>query len=401
MTLIEPAQELAIRRVTNAIETVKNKGMVIMVDDEDRENEGDLVFAAEDACPEHINFMAKEARGLICLPMSGELISKLQLPMMSDHSKSDESMGTAFTVSIEAKKGVSTGISAGDRAKTIQVAIDEKTTPGDIVVPGHIFPLKAKAGGVLERAGHTEGSVDLAKLAGKKAAGVICEIMNDDGTMARRADLEVFSQKHGIPIVSIEDLITYRLLHDSLVEIVLRKQVDTSHGSFEGVWFKNKQENSIHFALIKGAPFENKVTDVRVHRQRPLSDVFGSMSFGGRSRIDFGLDMLAKSETGVFIYLTSQTQGLDILREAKELASLTEQDSPRDGAEDPGDSSGLDSSAHLKTMEQRLYGIGAQILRQLGVRKMRVHVSSARSLVGLAGFGLEIEDMCEMTDNNL
>lgn len=381
MTITEPAQEQAIKRVTKAIETIKEGGMVIMVDDEDRENEGDLVFAAEDACAEHINFMAKEARGLICLPLGPSIANKLQLPMMSDHSKSDESMGTAFTVSIEAKHGVSTGISAKDRAHTCLVAIDDNASPEDIVVPGHIFPLKAKRGGVLERAGHTEGSVDLAVLAGKKPAGVICEIMNDDGTMARRDDLEVFSNKHGIPIVSIEDLITYRLLHDSLVEIVEKKTVETTHGEFEGVWFKNRQDNTVHFALIKGGPFEDKVVDVRVHKQRPLVDVFGTPNNGGRSRIEFGLSMLKNADHGVYVYLTNENTPQSVMQDSSEFDLK------------PVKEAQTDSDNQRPKMDPRLYGVGAQILRQLGVRKMRLNVSSKRSLVGLAGFGLEIVGM--------
>jgi len=384
MTLTEPAQESAIKRVSAAIAAIKSGKMVIMVDDEDRENEGDLVFAAEDSTPSHINFMAKEARGLICLPMGPEIASRLQLPMMTDHSKSDETMGTAFTVSIEAREGVTTGISAKDRAHTCLVAIDESTKPEDLVVPGHIFPLKAKPGGVLERAGHTEGSVDLSVLAGKKPAAVICEIMNDDGTMARRDDLEVFSNKHNIPIVSIEDLITYRLLNDSLVEEIERKVVETSHGKYNAAWFKNKQDQTVHFALIKGDTFEDKIVNVRVHKQRPLVDVFASTQ-RGRGRIEFGLDMLKNSEHGVYIYLTSDNPQAAIMQDIKEFDHNPEKK----------------SSSGRQQMDPRLYGIGAQILRKLGVRKMKLNVSAKRPLIGLAGFGLEIVGMNVMEEKKL
>ena len=227
MSSLISEQERVVARVQAAIKAIQNKGMVIMVDDEDRENEGDLVLAAELCTAEHVNFMAKEARGLICLTLETGLVDRLELPMMGDSSKKLPSQGTAFTVSIEARDGVTTGISAADRAKTIQVAIADETKPEDIVVPGHIFPLKARAGGVLERAGHTEGSVDLARMAGFKGAGVICEIMNDDGSMARMPDLEVFAEKHAIPIVAIADLIHYRLLNDSFVKLVEEKIIAT------------------------------------------------------------------------------------------------------------------------------------------------------------------------------
>lgn len=375
----------AIERVRLAIDTIKSGKMVIMVDDEDRENEGDLVFAAEDASPEHINFMAKYARGLVCLPMSAEYINRLQLPMMSDHSKSDESMGTAFTVSIEAKHGVSTGISASDRARTIQVAIDDQSVPSDIVVPGHIFPLKAKPSGVLERAGHTEGSVDLARLAGKKPAGVICEIMNDDGSMARRSDLEVFSKEHSIPIVSIEDLITYRLLHESTIEVLGSKPVPTRYGTFDGVWFRNNQDGTVHFALTKGGPFDSNITDVRVHRQRPLLDILASLGAEEDSKLNYGLKLLSESGQAAFIYLSVGSQTPEMEKDYKTFLG--------ESVGTPSEGRGADNAP---AMDPRLYGIGAQILRHLGVKRMRLHVSSPISLVGLGGFGLEIEETAVM-----
>ena len=370
--MIDPeTQKSAIDRVTNAIAQIKNGGMVIMVDDEDRENEGDLVFAAEDADAQKINFMVREARGLVCLPMKPEYIDRLQLPLMSDQSKGQTPLATAFTVSIEAKDGVSTGISAKDRARTIQVAIADNTQPSDLVVPGHVFPLKAKSGGVLERAGHTEGAVDLSILAGKKPAGVICEIMKDDGTMARRPDLEDFASKFELPIVSIEDLIQFRLMHEAYVKEVKRQVVITDKGEFTGVWFESTLDRSIHFALLKGEKFDQHVVDVRVHKQRPLCDVFGSVD-GARSKITYGLEMLSQNDHGVLLYLSQESPQSALIHEDFQYSG---------------------SSSTETKMDPRLYGVGAQILRKLGVGEMRLHATSNRGLVGLAGFGLKLTEM--------
>lgn len=362
-------QQRSISRALKAIETIQEGGTVIMIDDEDRENEGDLVFAATDVNADKINFMAKEARGLICLTLEPSTVEKLGLPMMEGQVNSNPAMGTAFTVSIEAREGVTTGISAKDRAQTVRVAVAESTTAKDITVPGHVFPLKAKPGGVLERAGHTEGSVDLVRLAGKKPAAVICEIMKDDGSMARVGDLEKFSQKFELPIVTIEDLITFRMLKESLVEEVYRAPYETSHGTFEGVWFRNKVDGLSHFALVKGENLNDKVVDVRVHKQRPLTDVFSNAATGGRNKIEFGLNMLSKADAGVFVYLTPDNSCKSFIK-----------DSP------------LHKEQNNQAMDEKLYGTGAQILRSLGVSKMRIHVSSQRSIKGLGGFGLEIVD---------
>lgn len=374
-------QEVALARVLKAIETVKNGGMVIMVDDEDRENEGDLVFAAAHVNPEKINFMTKEARGLICLSLDQAAVDRLRLPMMEDTTKRGSGKTTAFTVSIEARSGVSTGISAADRAQTVKVAVDPASTPDDIVVPGHIFPLKARAGGVLQRAGHTEGSVDLARLAGLTPAAVICEIMNDDGTMARVPDLEAFSKKHDIPVVTIADLVTFRLLRESLIEEREARTITTEHGTFKAVLFRSQIDDLAHLALIKGADFENQVVDVRVHRQRPLVDVFSHPVTGGRARIEYGLEMLKDAEAGVFLYLThaeSQTALLD------EFHALT-----GPGAEKKPKKPWVE-------MDPRMLGVGAQILRHLGVRRMRVHMSNPTPLKGLTGFDLEVVDTREI-----
>lgn len=375
--------ENVLPRVHRAIETLRKGGMVIMVDDEDRENEGDLVLAAEHATPQVINFMAKEARGLICLTLEPAIVDRLKLPMMEDTTKTLPDQRTAFTVSIEARDGVTTGISAADRSHTIKVAIAPNTMPNDIVVPGHIFPLKARPGGVLERAGHTEGSVDLARMAGLSGAGVICEIMNDDGTMARMGDLEAFSRKHDIPMVAIADLISYRLQRESLVEIAAQYPVQTSAGVFEGILFRNIVDKTTHFALIKGRDFADKVVDVRVHSQRPLVDVFADGLNGGRFRIEAGLQMLANADAGVLLYLTNPIDLTSQLQ--RDLAALHD-DAERKTASD--------SAAAMPPMDLRLHGTGAQILRALGVHKMRLHTTSVRPLKGLSGFGIEITDTC-------
>ncbi|MCX6130034.1 MAG: 3,4-dihydroxy-2-butanone-4-phosphate synthase [Proteobacteria bacterium] len=345
-----------------------------MVDDEDRENEGDLVLAAECVSPQAVNFMAKEARGLICLTLEASIVEHLKLPMMADGSKRLPDQGTAFTVSIEARRGVSTGISAADRAHTIKVAIDNDVNPDDIVVPGHIFPLRARAGGVLERAGHTEGSVDLAKLAGLKGAGVICEIMNDDGTMARMPDLEIFAAQHKMPIVAIADLIQYRLLHESMVEELGRDSIKTSSGICEAVIYRNTVDGLEHLALVKGQDFDQHIVDVRVHAQHPLIDVFADRHNGSGYRLQGGLDLLASHDRAVLIYLShSHSSWMD---ELKQLST------DRQVSAQPFNAN--------KKMDQRLHGTGAQIIRALGVQRMRVHTSSPMVLKGLSGFGLEI-----------
>ncbi|MCY4444400.1 MAG: 3,4-dihydroxy-2-butanone-4-phosphate synthase [Proteobacteria bacterium] len=368
-----PQDRSLIERVQGVIEHFKDGKMVIMVDDKLRENEGDLVVAAEDASAQTINFMAKEARGLICLPMEAALIDRLKLPMMSDHSKSSESRKTAFTVSIEAKHGVSTGISAQDRATTIQRAIHDHTCPDDIVVPGHIFPLKARAGGVLTRAGHTEGSVDLAKLAQKKPASVICEIMNDDGTMARMNDLKRFSKKHNIPIISIQELITYRLLYDSLVKECKRETLNTRYGTFEACWFESEVDLSCHVALLKGQPHPDHPTEVRVYRQRFLDDIFGPLQGVTERRVEHGLKMLASCEVGVYLYLSAPIFSHNPTQ-----------------ARNPAEHEDTSPQPIKNMPDPRLYGIGAQILRQLGVGKLILNTMSPRSFTAIAGFGLDV-----------
>lgn len=366
----------------HAIEVIKNGQMVIMVDDENRENEGDLVFAAERVTPDKVNFMVKEARGLVCLTMEPAMVEKLSLPMMSG-AVTTSSHGTAFTVSIEAREGVTTGISAYDRCHTIKTAIADTATPADIVIPGHIFPLKAKPGGVLERAGHTEGSVDLVKMAGMKGAGVICEIMNDDGSMARMPDLGDFSKKHNIPIVTIADLITFRLLKDSLVRKLSERDIDSEYGAMKCHLFESLVDGSKHLAFTKGEDFENAVIDIRVHNQRQLADVFGSIEGSCGPRIKYGLDLLKSSDKAVFLYLT-HLESQDFF--ADELGLLFQ-----DGkGEAPRDLSPRPNTDH------RMNGLGSQILRSLGVRTMRIHTFSPSVLKGLSGFGLEVAEIVDM-----
>ena len=368
-------QERAIRRVLHAIEVIRSGKMVIMTDDEDRENEGDLILAASEVNAEKVNFMAREARGLVCLTLEPARVDALELPMMEGRKNSGTPMETAFTVSIEAREGVTTGISAADRARTVQVAIDDATTPADLVVPGHVFPLKARKGGVLERTGHTEGSVDLVRMAGLKPAAVICEIMNDDGSMARRPDLEEFSTRFSIPMLSIADLITYRLLRETLVEEIGRREFPTERGVFSGVWFKNLVDNSVHFALVNQEKFDpSQCVDVRVQKQNPLADVFGASTEGiqgeavndSRWPVQYSLDLLADKENAAVLYLSQESQPEAFLN------SYSQEQNP---------------------MDPRLYGIGAQIIKSLGIEKMRLHVRSERILKGLGGFGIEIQSM--------
>ncbi len=381
-------QEKAIARVLTAIDRIKAGKMVIMVDDEDRENEGDLVFVAQYVDPEKVNFMAREARGLICLTLAPAMVTRLRLPLMgpTSPSQTEDNRATAFTVSIEARHGVTTGISAKDRAETIRVAIAETSGPEDIVVPGHVFPLRSRPGGVLERSGHTEGSVDLARLAGLKPAGVICEIMKDDGTMARLPDLEAFSQEHAIPIVSIADLITFRLLKESLVEVVEQGKVSTSHGSFDGYLFKSLVDQSYHFALSKGEAFDKGITDVRVHRQRILVDVFQRGQ--KEDAIDYGLKLLRDCERGIMVYLSPMNNNQVM---AGQFKLITQGNISDDEHLQPS------GTAMAEPPEVRLFGTGAQILRHLGVKKMRVHSTAPRPLKALAGFGLEIVEQVKIS----
>ena len=366
---------MSIATIEEAIEEIRRGRMVVLMDDKNRENEGDLCMAAEKVTPEAINFMARHGRGLICLPLTEEKVKQLALPMMVSENTSP--FGTAFTVSIDAAEGISTGISAADRAHTIQLTIADDAVSEDLVTPGHIFPLRAKKGGVLVRAGQTEGSVDLARLAGLKSAGVICEVMNDDGTMARLPDIEKFAAHHGLKVVTIADLIQYRMQNDCLVYRVASARLPTRFGGeFEAVVYNTHVDQSEHLALIKGQISPHEDTLVRVHSKYVPGDVFGFELLNTGAVIRHSMEMIAQEGKGIILYL--QTEGKE-LRPARMTYPRVDGRRKRDM-----------NLSFVYQADFREYGIGAQILRDLGVRKMRLITNNRRNLVGLSGYGLEV-----------
>jgi 3,4-dihydroxy 2-butanone 4-phosphate synthase/GTP cyclohydrolase II len=354
--------------IEEAVEEIRNGRMIIIVDDEDRENEGDLVCAAELVTPEIISFMAIHGRGLICLPLSEERCDELQLhPQTSENTSS---MGTAFTISIEAKSGVTTGISAADRAKTILTAVDPASKASDLARPGHVFPLRAKRGGVLVRVGQTEASVDIARIAGLEPAAVICEIMNDDGTMARMAELEVFAEKHGLKIISVADLVRYRIEKETLVKRVLESDLPTDHGVFKAIVFENEMNGETHVAMVMGDVGTTEPVLVRVQTENVTFAMFGS-TLGEASR----------AMRGVILYLRQRENNLDLVNQLRTYALMQEKN--------------IDfQAAKRETGYGKLhdYGIGAQILKDLGVKKIRLLTNHPPRVSAIEAFDLEITD---------
>ena len=370
---------MGLATIEEAVEDIREGKFVIAVDDEDRENEGDLVLAAEKATPEAINFMAKYGRGLICLAVVGERLDELQIPMMVQENTA--SFGTAFTVSIDAKKGTTTGISAYDRATTIKAILDPETKPEDLARPGHIFPLRAREGGVLVRAGQTEASVDLARLAGLYPAGVICEVMDEDGTMARLPHLERFSAHHGIKIISVASLIAHRRRTEKLVTRVAEAKLPTKFGDFTVIAYKSVIDPAEHLALVKGDLSGEEPVLVRVHSECLTGDVFGSLRCDCGEQVELAMQRIQQEGRGIFVYMRQEGRGIGLLNK---LRAYVLQDQGLDTVE-ANERLGFSS-------DLRDFGIGAQIMVDLGLKRIRLLTNNPRKVVGLEGYGLEVVD---------